>query len=69
GPGGSREERAADGRRGTTTHPAHPTQPHAVENKNHGSTSPNQGSTSRYHGSTSPNHGSTSRDSALAWPR
>ncbi len=27
GPGGSREERAADGRRGTTTHPAHPGRP------------------------------------------
>ncbi len=62
GPGGSREERAADGRRGTTTHPAHPTQPHAVGQRDRGSTSHDHGSTSADQGSTSHDQGSTSAD-------
>ena len=47
GPGGIREERAADGRRGTTNHLDGPGRPRAVEHENHGSTSPGSRSTSR----------------------
>ncbi len=47
---------------GTTTHPAHPTQPHAVGQRDRGSTSHDHGSTSADQGSTSHDQGSTSAD-------